>query len=98
MNAVEQPDTQWNAAAKILLAVSVVGALNWGLVGFFNYNLVTAVFGVAASGGASAASRVVYGLIGLAGLIAMFVTPWGSSRVKHAAHFGRRARADSVAR
>ena len=31
---------------KICLALTIVGALNWGLVGLFNFNLVEAIFGV----------------------------------------------------
>jgi len=41
----------------------VVGALNWGLVGFFGFDLVAALFGDGAL-----LSRLVYGLVGLAGL------------------------------
>lgn len=42
----------------------IVGAINWGLVGFFNYDLVGALFG----GAASIISRCVFALVGLAGL------------------------------
>ena len=42
----------------------VVGAVNWGLVGFFNYDLVGALFG----GAASVISRCIFALVGLAGL------------------------------
>jgi hypothetical protein len=52
----------------IVLILVVIGALNWGLVGFFNFNLVSAIFGER-----SAASRVVYVLVGLAGLVTLFV-------------------------
>ena len=45
-------------------ALIVVGALNWGLVGFFQFDLVAAVFGKK-----TAASRVVYALVGIAALI-----------------------------
>ena len=46
----------------ILVAVLlVVGGLNWGLVGFFGFDLVAAIFGEM-----SALSRTVYGLVGLA--------------------------------
>ena len=44
--------------AAVLL---VVGGLNWGLVGFFNFDLVAAIFGAA-----SPLARVVYSLVGLA--------------------------------
>ena len=30
---------------KICLVLSIVGALNWGLIGLFNFNLVTSIFG-----------------------------------------------------
>jgi hypothetical protein len=48
----------------VLMAVLVVvGALNWGLVGFANFDLVKTTFG-----DMSMFSRVVYGLVGIAGL------------------------------
>lgn len=50
---------------KILV---IVGALNWGLVGFFQYDLVSEIFGGMATTGA----RVVFGLVGLAGLYKLF--------------------------
>ena len=42
----------------------VVGALNWGLVGFFGFDIVGAIFG----GMMSAGARVVFALVGLAGV------------------------------
>ena len=42
----------------------IIGALNWGLVGFFQYDLVSEIFG----GSFSMGARIVYSLIGLAGL------------------------------
>jgi uncharacterized protein len=44
----------------------VIGALNWGLIGFFGFDLVAALFG----GQMAFLSRVVYGLVGIAGLVA----------------------------
>lgn len=41
----------------------VIGALNWGLVGIFNFDLVTFLLG-----DMSAISRIVYALVGLSGL------------------------------
>lgn len=47
----------------------VVGALNWGLVGFFEYNLVSELVGVLLSGEAAVnVERVIYGVVGLAGV------------------------------
>ncbi|HXF04272.1 MAG TPA: DUF378 domain-containing protein [Blastocatellia bacterium] len=48
----------------IALVLIIVGALNWGLWGIFQFDLVAAIFG----GNASFLSRVIYTLVGLAGL------------------------------
>lgn len=47
--------------AKILV---IIGGLNWGLVGTFDYNLVDALFGAGSVG-----SRVVYIVVGVAALL-----------------------------
>ena len=60
---------------KVLLAVAIIGAVNWGLVGVFNWNLVDAIFGGGAQEETSAASRVIYTLVGLCGLAAAFLLP-----------------------
>ncbi len=49
-----------NIAALILM---VIGALNWGLIGIFQFDLVAAIFGTA-----SVLSRIIYALVGVAGL------------------------------
>jgi uncharacterized protein len=53
---------------KTVLALTIIGAINWGLVGFFNWNLVDAIFGGATAMDTSAGSRVIYAIVGLAGL------------------------------
>ena len=50
-----------NAIALILV---IICGLNWGLIGFFNFNLVTTIFG-----DLSILSRVVYSLVGLSALV-----------------------------
>ena len=45
------------------LAIVIIGAVNWGLIGFFNFNLVSWLFG-----SNSWLSKVIYGLVGLCGL------------------------------
>lgn len=57
--------------AKAALVLVIIGAINWGLVGFFNWNLVDAIFGGRAAEDTSALSRVIYALVGLAGLAAI---------------------------
>lgn len=53
-----------NAIDKIALALSVVGALVWGCVGIFGFNLVGWLFG----GDTSVMSRIIYTLVGLSGI------------------------------
>jgi uncharacterized membrane protein YuzA (DUF378 family) len=60
---------------KALLVIATIGAINWGLIGFFNWNLVDAIFGGNLRFESSALSRVIYALVGIAGvagLIGMF--------------------------
>lgn len=47
----------------VILALVIIGAINWGLIGFFRFNLVTFLFG-----DMSTASRIVYAIVGIAGL------------------------------
>ena len=47
----------------ILLILVIVGAVNWGLIGFFQFNLVSFLFG-----NMTWLSRVIYALVGLSGL------------------------------
>ena len=49
---------------KIALALLVIGGLNWGLVGIFQFDLVAWLFG----GQDAVLSRIIYALVGLAGL------------------------------
>jgi uncharacterized membrane protein YuzA (DUF378 family) len=53
-----------NAAAAIL---TIIGGLNWGLVGLFKFDLVAAIFGMH-FGEVNLASRIVYTLVGLSAL------------------------------
>ncbi|MBQ7659652.1 MAG: DUF378 domain-containing protein [Alphaproteobacteria bacterium] len=48
---------------KIALWLSIIGALNWGLIGLFNFNLVSLIFG-----DMSLLSRIVYILVGLSAI------------------------------
>ena len=49
---------------KFALVLVIIGALNWLLVGLFQFDLVAAIFG----GQAALLSRIIYTLIGLAGI------------------------------
>ena len=61
--------------SKILITLAIIGAVNWGLIGFFNWNLVDAIFGGGSREETSMASRVIYALVGLAGLASLGLLP-----------------------
>lgn len=48
----------------IALTLVIIGAINWGLIGFFQFDLVAALFG----GMSTVVSRVIYALVGISGL------------------------------
>lgn len=64
-----------NWLIKTVLVVAIIGAINWGLVGLFNFNLVDAIFGGGYVEETSAGSRVVYTLVGIAGLVGLLLLP-----------------------
>ena len=48
---------------KLALLFTIIGAIVWGLIGFFNFNLVEWIFGE------SMISRIIYSIVGICGLI-----------------------------
>ena len=52
-----------NGIQRVALALTIIGAINWGLIGFFQFDLVAAIFG----GQTATLSRIVYALVGIAG-------------------------------
>ncbi len=53
----------------IALILVIVGAINWGLIGFFQFDLVAEIF----NGQDAFLSRVVYALVGISGLICITI-------------------------
>jgi hypothetical protein len=51
----------------IALVLVIVGAINWGLVGLFDFNLVSSILG------AGTIANIVYDLVGLAGLWTIYL-------------------------
>ena len=49
---------------KVALVFTIIGAIVWGLIGLFDFNLVEAIFGAN-----SILSRIVYTIVGICGLI-----------------------------
>ncbi len=76
--AIERANSDRGASGllKLLAVISIIGAINWGLIGFFNWNLVDAIFGGGSREATSAISRLVYSLVGLAGLALALTFPW----------------------
>jgi uncharacterized membrane protein YuzA (DUF378 family) len=57
-----------NWLSKTALILVIIGAINWLLVGVFQWDLVTAIFGGDTFRASSGLSRLIYALVGLAGL------------------------------
>ena len=53
---------------RICLVLTIIGAIVWGLIGVFDFNLVATIFG-----DNSMLSRVIYTLVGIAGLINIYL-------------------------
>lgn len=49
---------------KILLVITIIGAINWGLIGLFDFNLVAMLFGETGM-----FTRVIYTIVGICGLV-----------------------------
>lgn len=48
----------------LILILMIIGGINWGLIGFFNFNLVTWIFGA----DLAIVSRIIFAIVGLASL------------------------------
>ena len=59
----------------VALTLLVIGGVNWGLVGLFNFDLVAALFGAM-----SPLSRIIYVLVGLSALYTLFTATKLSNR------------------
>lgn len=49
---------------KVALILVIIGALNWGLIGFFGFDLVAFIFG----GQSAILSRIIFALVGVSGV------------------------------
>lgn len=61
----------------LALTIAIIGALNWGLIGLFSFDLVAFIFG-----NMSWLSRIIYALVGIAGLyiITFYMYAGGEAR------------------
>lgn len=49
---------------KICLAITIIGGLNWGLVGLLDFNIIDAIFTAG-----SVISRIIYSIVGITSII-----------------------------
>lgn len=62
-NNIDRKDEFMEGIQKICLVFTIIGALVWGLIGFFNFNLVEWIFGE------SIISRIIYIIVGICGIV-----------------------------
>jgi uncharacterized membrane protein YuzA (DUF378 family) len=74
-----QGDSIVKSAYWLAMILVIIGAVNWGLVGLFQFDLVAALFGPA-----SALSRLVYALVGVAGVALAVIAATIQSSLRHA--------------
>jgi hypothetical protein len=69
----------WRAIDVITYVLIIIGALNWGLIGFFEYNLVATMFGEM-----TVLTRMIYTLVGVSAIYQLLSLPgifrrWGTA-------------------
>ena len=59
---------RFNALDWIVFVLVIIGGLNWGLIGFFDFNLVAEIFGEG-----EFVSRIIYAVVGVASLYLLII-------------------------
>lgn len=64
----------------IALTIAIIGAVNWGLIGFFSFDLVALIFG-----NMTWISRIIYALVGVSGLylLSFYMYAGGNARANN---------------
>ena len=57
---------------NIGVILAAIGAINWGLVGLFNFDLVAAITTAGKFGETNTLSKIIYVVVGIAGILALF--------------------------
>ncbi|SEO72162.1 hypothetical protein SAMN04488134_111110 [Amphibacillus marinus] len=60
-----------NALERIALVLVIIGAINWGLIGLLEFDLVATIFGGGSQAGVFA--RIIYALVGISGLVSLSI-------------------------
>ena len=63
LTTIRNTETRMKTLNLVTLILTIIGGINWGLVGFANFDLVAAIFG-----DGSGLSRLIYALVGLSAL------------------------------
>lgn len=64
---------------RTALAILIIGGINWGLIGFFDFDLVAAIFG----GQDAALSKIIYAVVGLSALYCLTLLFKPSEEIEH---------------
>ena len=59
-----------NKIFLLALVILIIGGINWGLVGFFSFDLIAKIFGQM-----SFFSRIIYACVGISAILAIFTCP-----------------------
>lgn len=65
-----------NIVRQIALILTIIGGINWGLIGFFGFNLVSFIFGEA-----SILTQIIYMLVGISAVIAILDLPYFREKI-----------------
>lgn len=63
-HTTKRKECKMKTVQKICLVLTIIGAVNWGLVGLFDFNLVSTLFK-----GSTALQNIIYVIVGVCGLI-----------------------------
>lgn len=76
--ALRKSNSVMSAVDYIAMALLIIGGLNWGMVGLFNIDVVSTIFGAE-----SALSRVIFVLVGIAALYSIYLSAKMASSKRH---------------
>ena len=63
-HTTKRKECKMKTVQKICLVLTIIGAVNWGLVGLFDFNLVSTLFK-----GSTALQNIIYVIVGVCGLV-----------------------------
>lgn len=66
-----------NIVRQIALILTIIGGINWGLIGFFGFNLVSFIFGET-----GILTQIIYMLVGISAVIAILDLPYFRAKIE----------------